>query len=45
MLGFGFLPMKVTLNWLKQSVDFNGAVAETVARRIGLELALRAGRR
>jgi phenylalanyl-tRNA synthetase beta chain len=40
MLGFGFLPMKVTLNWLKQYVDFNWSVAETVERltMLGLEV-------
>ena len=40
MLGFGFLPMKVTLNWLKQYVDFNWTVAETVERltMLGLEV-------
>jgi phenylalanyl-tRNA synthetase beta chain len=40
MLGFGFLPMKVTLNWLKQYVDFNWSVEETVERltMLGLEV-------
>jgi phenylalanyl-tRNA synthetase beta chain len=40
MLGFGILPMKVTLNWLKQYVDFNWSVADTVERltMLGLEV-------
>jgi phenylalanyl-tRNA synthetase beta chain len=40
MLAADFLPMKVTLNWLKQYVDFNWSVAETVERltMLGLEV-------
>jgi len=40
MLPAAFLPMKVTLNWLKQYVDFNWSVEETVERltMLGLEV-------
>ena len=40
-----FLPMKVTLNWLKQYVDFNWSVAKTVERSPSLDLALHAASR
>jgi len=37
--------MKVTLNWLKQYVDFNWSVAKTVERSPSLDLALHAASR